>query len=91
VRIKGHEIKDRRGRKREVTVDFWAAFAWLPNVHVCLCPFQLLPKSSSSTRVLAVSKIVLNKVNVMLVWSSRPFPILGCLVKVLSWKKSVKE
>jgi hypothetical protein len=35
---------------------------------------------SSSTRVLAVSKIVLNKVNEMLVWSSRPFPILGCLV-----------
>ena len=35
---------------------------------------------SSSARILAVSKIVLNKVNEMLVWSSITFPIMGCLV-----------
>jgi hypothetical protein len=34
---------------------------------------------SSSTWVLAVSKMVLNKFNAMLVWSMRPGSILGCL------------
>jgi hypothetical protein len=48
-------------------------------------------ESSSSARVLAVSKIMLNKVNAMLIWSSRPFPILGYLVTGVVMEKSVKE
>jgi hypothetical protein len=35
----------------------------------------------AQARVLAVSKIVLNKVKAMLVWSLRPCSILGCLVE----------
>jgi hypothetical protein len=42
---------------------------------------------SSSTRVLAVSKMVLNKVKAMLVWSLRLGSILGCLVTGTVMKK----
>jgi hypothetical protein len=84
MRIRGHEKKDQRGRKRDVIVDLWVAFAWILNVHEYLCPFQ---ERSSSKRVLEVSKIVLNKVNAMLVWSSIPFPILGCLVTSIVMEK----
>ena len=42
---------------------------------------------SSSTRVLAVSKMVLNKVKAMLVWSLRPGSILGCLATSTVVKK----
>jgi hypothetical protein len=48
---------------------------------------------SSSAQVLAVSKMVLNKVKAMLVWSLRPGSILGCLVIgiVMRKRKKVKE
>jgi hypothetical protein len=42
---------------------------------------------SSSARVLAVSKMVLNKVKAMLVWSLRPCSILGCLVTGIVMRK----
>jgi len=46
---------------------------------------------SISVRVLVFSKIMLNIVNAMLVWSSRPSPIMGYLVTGTIMEKSIKE
>jgi hypothetical protein len=43
--------------------------------------FNYFPRAFKLNRVLAVSRIVLNKVKEMLVWSLRPCSILGCLVE----------
>jgi hypothetical protein len=46
---------------------------------------------SSSSRMLALSKMVLNKFKEMLVWSLRPGSILGCLVTGTVMKERKKS